>query len=110
MGSTAQVRYGADTRWVQRTLTGTVSCTNTFFGSDPAVGASKSCQAAAPFWLIVANENQAFTLSGTFVVRYGADTRWAQRTLSAGNYNCNNATFGDPARGTAKTCQVLRSS
>ena len=38
------VRYGVGDRWVQRSLNGTVSCTNSFFGRDPAPGIVKSCQ------------------------------------------------------------------
>ena len=37
------VRYGADTRFVQNTVNGTVPCTNAFFGSDPAPNAVKAC-------------------------------------------------------------------
>jgi hypothetical protein len=39
------VKYGADTRWITRTVTGTVSCTNAYFGSDPAPFTVKSCVA-----------------------------------------------------------------
>ena len=35
--ATTKMRYGADTRWVYKTLgAGTYACTNEFFGSDPA--------------------------------------------------------------------------
>jgi hypothetical protein len=44
--NTRRVRYGTDTRWVQRTGIKTGSCTNEFFGSDPAFGIGKSCQVA----------------------------------------------------------------
>jgi hypothetical protein len=40
------VRYGADTRWVQKTVNGTVPCTNAFFGTDPAPVVVKSCRVA----------------------------------------------------------------
>ncbi|WP_418128034.1 hypothetical protein [Variovorax sp. KK3] len=45
VSSPTVVRYGADTRWVQKTVTGTVTCTNAFFGSDPAPFVVKSCRA-----------------------------------------------------------------
>jgi hypothetical protein len=40
------VRYGADTRWIERELPsgGAGQCTNAWFGSDPAVGIKKACQ------------------------------------------------------------------
>ncbi len=30
------VKYGADSRWITKSVTGTAACTNTFFGDDPA--------------------------------------------------------------------------
>jgi hypothetical protein len=45
------VRFGADTRWVEREFDGTVHCTSTAFGTNPARGALKICQiqgSAAP--------------------------------------------------------------
>lgn len=39
------VKYGADTRWLSKTVTGTVNCTNAYFGSDPAPFTVKSCVA-----------------------------------------------------------------
>jgi len=117
-----EVRYGAGTRWVQRNLSGTVSCTNSFFGSDPAPGTLKSCETrnavatstataptstAATTWTAAANENQTFRLDALTVVRYGSGTSWIQRTLS-GTVSCNNSTFGsDPIAGVLKSCQIL---
>lgn len=47
-----KVRFGVSGRWVQKSLAGTVACTSTFFGRDPAKGVAKQCQvykvAAAP--------------------------------------------------------------
>jgi hypothetical protein len=43
LSSSSTVRYGVDTRWIQKTLSGTVPCTNSFFGSDPAYGVVKEC-------------------------------------------------------------------
>ena len=34
------VRYGTGKSWVYKQLSGTVSCTNKFFGTDPAPGAA----------------------------------------------------------------------
>jgi hypothetical protein len=39
-----KVRYGADTRWVKRRVTGDGACSNAFFGRDPAAGVRKTCE------------------------------------------------------------------
>ncbi|AKJ28350.1 hypothetical protein [Caldimonas brevitalea] len=41
---TQTVRYGLDTRWVQKRVSGSGQCTNAFFGSDPARGVDKVCE------------------------------------------------------------------
>ncbi|THF86231.1 glycosyl hydrolase [Deinococcus sp. KSM4-11] len=43
VSGTQTVRFGADTRWIYKSITNSGTCTSTAFGSDPAVGASKSC-------------------------------------------------------------------
>lgn len=60
----------------------------------------------SPTWKKAADERGSFIIPPNTRVRYGADTRWAERTLS-GTVVCSNATFGDPANGVVKTCQVL---
>ena len=40
------VKYGANSRWIRKSVSGTGQCTNEFFGSDPAPGTVKSCQLA----------------------------------------------------------------
>ncbi|CAN7713828.1 hypothetical protein LJR130_005929 [Variovorax sp. LjRoot130] len=42
------VKYGADSRWITQSVTGTAACTNTFFGGDPAFMTAKSCVSAGP--------------------------------------------------------------
>ena len=56
----------------------------------------------------VAGEGGSFTVAAGQKVRYGADTRWFEKTYAAsGTYACNSNEFGgDPAFGTAKTCQL----
>ncbi|VTU23434.1 Endoglucanase precursor [Variovorax sp. PBL-H6] len=44
VSSPTLVAYGAGTRWVQKTVNGTVPCTNAFFGTDPAPFVVKSCR------------------------------------------------------------------
>ncbi len=114
LASSRVVRYGEGTRWVQRTLSGTVACTNATFGSDPAFGVAKSCevQGTEPVgqWTRIATEWQTFTVSGTRVVRYGAGTRWLQRSVT-NTGSCTNSFFGgDPAPGVGKACEVQTSS
>ena len=47
---TQTVRYGVDTRWIEKSVTGSGICGNPFFGGDPAYRVVKSCQVltAAP--------------------------------------------------------------
>ena len=45
LSSQRTVRYGVTGKWVQKTLpAGTYSCTNSFFGKDPAYGTAKHCE------------------------------------------------------------------
>jgi lysophospholipase L1-like esterase len=44
VSGTQTVRYGADTRWIQKAVTGSGTCSSTWFGGDPAYGVVKSCQ------------------------------------------------------------------
>jgi hypothetical protein len=41
---TQTVRYGAGTQWIEKPVSGRVSCSNAFFGRDPLVGTRKTCQ------------------------------------------------------------------
>ncbi|MDL2338416.1 MAG: DUF1800 domain-containing protein [Pseudomonadota bacterium] len=43
LAASTRVRFGTTNRWIEKTLTGTVKCTSTFFGSDPASGVFKRC-------------------------------------------------------------------
>lgn len=54
-------------------------------------------------WTLCAQENGTCTFSGTMTVRYGANNSWFYR-VATNSIACNNATFGDPIRGTAKAC------
>jgi hypothetical protein len=38
------VRFGSDTRWVEREFSGTAHCSSRAFGGNPAQGALKTCQ------------------------------------------------------------------
>ena len=84
-------------------------------GSDDAAAPeppprTATAAAVGDTWQTVALEGRSFTLATATVVRYGAGTRWVQRTLS-GTVSCTNATFGsDPAFGVQKSCQVQTGS
>ena len=55
-------------------------------------------------------EGQAFTVSGTVAVQYGAGSNWAQRYVS-GTGQCTNEFFStDPAYGIVKSCRVAGGS
>jgi hypothetical protein len=41
---TRRVRYGIDTRWIEREATGGITCDSPSFGGNPASGALKTCQ------------------------------------------------------------------
>jgi hypothetical protein len=111
------VRYGADSRWVQKTVTGSVACSNEFFGANPAPGLAKTCEVLTPQLAgvvpgnqpasgdkLVANEGGSFSMPSATLVSFGADTRWTSKTVS-GSASCTSAFFGlDPAPMTAKSC------
>ncbi|MBE2245181.1 MAG: hypothetical protein IAE86_20705, partial [Burkholderiaceae bacterium] len=43
VAASQRVRYGKDTKWVEKTMSGAGQCTNAFFGIDPAYGVTKQC-------------------------------------------------------------------
>jgi hypothetical protein len=47
VGGSQSVRYGSGSSWIQKTVAGAGQCTTSFFGSDPAYGVVKECQAPA---------------------------------------------------------------
>ena len=109
-GITATVYYGANGVYANRIATGSVACNNATFG-DPLYGVVKACsyvdssmpaQATAP----CAAENGRCTLPAgvTTTVYYGAAGRFASKDGVSGGIACDNATFGDPIFGTAKSC------
>jgi predicted outer membrane repeat protein len=73
------------------------------------LAAIATCSAVAQTtttWTPIATEGQAFSVSGTQTVRYGAGLYWLSKPVS-GSGTCNAAFFGgDPIYGTAKRCEV----
>lgn len=112
VSGTQTVRYGAGSSWITRSVTGGGTCSNAWFGNDPAFGIVKQCQvagSAAPGWTKIADENQNFTVSGTQTVRYGSGSSWIQQSVT-GSGTCSNAWFGgDPLFGVVKECDVASS-
>lgn len=116
---TRTVRYGARSSWVVRQVTasgGGVRCSNSVFG-DPIPGTRKTCQlenAPPPpaSWTFCANEGSRCNFSGTRRVRYGANSTWVTRdvTASNGGVSCSNSVFGDPIFGVAKRCELGETS
>jgi hypothetical protein len=111
-----EVRYGADGRYAYRTLNDGTACTNAVFG-DPAPGVVKQCDTAQATptttspsdWAFCAREGSQCSFTGTRDVRYGADGRYAFKTLTDGT-PCTNAVFGDPAPGVVKQCDTQQAT
>ena len=56
----------------------------------------------------VANENSSFTLTERAIVRFGKDDKWIYKTLDAGTYKADVATFGrDPYSKIIKVAEVV---
>ena len=56
-------------------------------------------------WTACVGENNTCRFTGTKVVRYGAGSSWAEG-IYINSVACNNSVFGDPIKGTYKSCQV----
>jgi len=114
VSGTQQVRYGANGAYVYKTVTGSISCTNTTWG-DPAPGVRKSCDVATPppaetvTWTQCAWEGETCKVSGTQQVRYGANGAYFYKAVT-GSIPCTNTTWGDPVSGARKSCDVATSS
>ena len=114
---TQTVRFGLGTTWIEKSVTGSGVCSNSFFGQDPLPGIVKRCELLETVpppppppdgtWAFLADEWQAFTVSGTQTVRYGQGTTWIQRSVTDGGV-CSNTFFGqDPLPGIVKRCELL---
>jgi hypothetical protein len=109
--TTANVYYGANGRYYQRTLTGTFTCTSNIFGGDPAYGVVKACYPVAstlpPGATGCAVDFGTCTIpaGSTAEVYYGANGIYIYKALSGGSFSCAPSTFGgDPLYGTLKSC------
>ncbi len=103
---TREVRYGADGNYANGTYSDTANCDNATFG-DPIRGTVKSCEVNINDWIYCAAEGETCNFSDTREVRYGANGSYVTQTLTDGTA-CDNATFGDPIRGTVKACHYRK--
>jgi hypothetical protein len=116
-GATATVYYGVNGKYLQRTLSGTFTCSPATFGSDPASGVLKSCYPVvtvlpAAATAACASDYGTCTVppGSSAVVYYGAKGTYLYKTLS-GSLTCSPATFGgDPVPGVLKSCYPVVSS
>jgi hypothetical protein len=70
--------------------------------SHPVVASTGSSNGQ---WAFCANENGRCIFTGTQTVRYGAGNSFVSKSM-AWSSTCDNNTFGDPAPGIAKHCEV----
>lgn len=112
-----RVRYGANGRWVFRIASGTFPCNNDRF-PDVAHGAGKSCEYSTTPYHVGAVEFQECGTEGSGIcqigegtdpvlIRYGTGATWIYSLGTTGSVRCGNETFGDPAHGQTKFCQVM---
>lgn len=115
------VRYGTDGRYVYREVrNATLRCDNSMFG-DPYRGRSKRCEVRYYGdsgwggdsvgddygWTQCAREGRMCRFGGGYaLVRYGADGRFYEREVRGSQVMCSNDSFGDPAPGRSKYCEV----
>jgi hypothetical protein len=131
----AEVRFGQGRQFVNRSGYGSVRCDVSDFG-DPAFGVTKYCEvrsaqalvnggnrpnawagwgngSANSGWRYCAAEGGSCrvgsTTNGRAQVRFGDGRRYNTRSAS-GAISCSVETFGDPAFGVLKHCEVLASN
>lgn len=97
------VAYGHGDHWYEKSVRGSISCTNGEFG-DPFLGQHKTCFCdETPAWRHCAIEGQG-NCQCNGLIAYGVQDKWVTQ-LVHGSVPCNNAQFGDPFPGQQKVCQ-----
>lgn len=96
------VRYGVNGKWVQKTRSGVVACTNASFGRDPAVGTVKRCEVyrtkgvATPVAVAVAPAAKTVaTLTPAVAMTADAATRNAARLAMQASFGNTEALTAD---------------
>ncbi len=115
----AVVRYGTEGRWISRSITNGVECSNDAFG-DPAPNVPKRCQVrvsghdgsgnypgSAMGWSFCAAEGEVCRFKGQAEVRFGQGNTFVTRT-AYGSVRCDVSAFGDPIYNVTKFCEVRR--
>ncbi len=110
--ATVTVRYGANSSYHYRSVSGSIACSNGAWG-DPIFGTAKSCgyttgAAATPApgttsWVSCAGEGGVCSVPSPRNVRYGANGSYYYKTVSTA-IACSNGAWGDPISGIAKSC------
>ena len=123
----AEVRFGQGDKFVTRTAYGSVRCDVTDFG-DPIYGVTKFCEVrrsggqphenstqgswdgwgsggSNSGWRYCAPEGGVCRVQGSGQVRFGDGRSYRTRAVR-GDVQCGVATFGDPAYGIQKHCEV----
>ncbi|NOU62822.1 Bacterial alpha-L-rhamnosidase [Paenibacillus sp. LMG 31461] len=106
---TQNVLYGAKGAFASL-VTGTTTCDNVAFGSDPISGVAKACyvRTGAPtgYSTLCAVENGTCSFTGPRTVAFGAADNYTYRTFYNGTA-CNVAAFGnDPILYSGKSCYI----
>jgi hypothetical protein len=119
----AMVRFGANDKFAFRRSNGDLECSVQSFGQDPAYGYAKRCEVSQDWrrdpgyhgwrhagsvsdgWRSCAPEGGSCQVPAGAQVRFGVDGRYATRSMS-GTVRCDVRTFGDPAPGVYKVCEV----
>ncbi len=114
----AQVRFGTDGAFVYRRVLGSFRCDVPTFG-DPAPGRRKSCevqrfdegnyqgyQQVERGFAACADENRICEARGPATIRYGARGQFVYLDVYDEAVPCDNQTFGDPAPGRKKRCEI----
>jgi hypothetical protein len=122
----ALVRFGVPGRYVFRQVHDKINCTVRDFGTDPAVGETKSCErsmnwrqdpayqswrqpgATGRTWRPCAKEGDWCDAPAGAEVRFGIDGQFATKRVNGG-VRCEVAEFGDPAFNRGKVCEVADS-
>lgn len=121
----AMVRYGVPGHYAFAPGRNRILCDTEQFG-DPAPGQRKRCESSTNWrdderyrdrrderdgrrggdgWRACATEGQECRVDGPALVRFGAEGHYELRQV-AGSMRCDTGTFGDPAPGLVKRCEV----
>jgi serine protease len=91
-----------------RTFPATCSgCGTGIVDAAAAVSAVAQSSNSSFTYTYCSNERENCSFSGTRIIRYGANDHFTYKIASDG-VKCTNDVFGDPIRGTAKTCSYSK--